>query len=123
MNLLPYELNKVSKQSDHLKRHLRQGKTKYKRSKRKLRESQGARDLQKYAIKRKGLKRCQQNLSKVEFEIAGWVGENGIYVAAKKLADATLEFIEDTSARGVIPSPYNEEFVRGLLEANMCICM
>lgn len=89
----------------------------------KLRESQGARNLQKVRDqKKRDLSDAKRQLSKIESEIAGWVGEHGVYVAAKKLADASLEFIEDTSARGIIPSPYNEEFVRGLLEANMCIC-
>lgn len=89
----------------------------------KLRASQGSRDLQKIRDqKKRDLDNAKKHISASQSEISNWVGESGIFLVAKKLAQASLEFIEDTSARGVIPSPYNEEFVKSLLAAKLCIC-
>ena len=89
----------------------------------KLRESQGARKLQHFRDqKARDLSQAKGRLERTESEIATWVGEYGVFVGASKLADASLELIEDKTVRGVIPSPYNEEFVKGLLESQNCIC-
>lgn len=88
-----------------------------------LRAAKPTKELQKVRDGHKReLARAKENLNRHEAKIASWVGESGYFVAGKKLADVSLEFIEDTTARGVIPEPYNEEFVKGLLEAELCIC-
>jgi hypothetical protein len=54
--------------------------------------------------------------------LARWVGTKGILVVARKLAKEPLDFIDERSLRGRIPSPYNEDFVKELLSAERCIC-
>jgi chromosome segregation ATPase len=54
--------------------------------------------------------------------LARWVGTKGILVVARKLAKESLDFIDEQSLRGRIPSPYNEDFVKELLHAEKCIC-
>jgi len=54
--------------------------------------------------------------------LARWVGTKGILVVARKLAKESLDFIDEQSLRGRIPSPYNEDFVKEILHAEKCIC-
>jgi DNA sulfur modification protein DndD len=54
--------------------------------------------------------------------LARWIGTKGILVVSRELAKQSLDFIDEQSLRGRIPSPYNEDFVRELLHAEECIC-
>ncbi len=46
----------------------------------------------------------------------GWV------VFGSKLVDQGLDFIDESTLKGKIPSPYQDSFVNDLLEAGSCIC-
>lgn len=89
----------------------------------KLRDMEGAREIQKSRdgkVQEKG--RVDSEVRLAEDEIVRWVGSKSILVVAKKLSEQTLDFIDEASLRGRIPSPYNEEFVKGLLKAELCVC-
>lgn len=50
------------------------------------------------------------------------MGQRSLQVVSGRLAKESLDFITEASVKGRIPSPYNEIFVRGLLQAEKCIC-
>jgi DNA sulfur modification protein DndD len=89
----------------------------------KLRESEGARQIQLLRDeKQKNLRQAEQDIATAQEEVLRWIGLRSIQVVSKKLSQETLDFIDEASLRGKIPSPYNEDFVRGLLKAEECIC-
>lgn len=89
----------------------------------KLRDMEGAREIQKSRDEKVSQKaRADSEIRVAEEEIVRWVGSKSILVVAKKLSAQTLDFIDEASLRGRIPSPYNEEFVKGLLAAKLCVC-
>jgi DNA sulfur modification protein DndD len=55
-------------------------------------------------------------------EIIKWIGQKAIHVVSRRLSNQTLDFIDEASLKGRIPSPYKEEFVSGLLKDETCIC-
>lgn len=55
-------------------------------------------------------------------EVYKWLGENGRFVVSKRITEETFSFLDEKEHRGRIPSPYNEEFVKDILEAEECIC-
>lgn len=88
-----------------------------------LRETEGARQFQiRREEKVQALKEVEQDIKGEQDEIVRWVGQKAVQVVSRKLAKETLEFIDEASLKGKIPSPYNEEFVKGLLKAESCIC-
>lgn len=68
------------------------------------------------------LTRTKNEINEINQEIINWIGRRGIPIVSKKLAQISLDFIDEQSLRGRIPSPYNEEFVKGLLKSEECIC-
>lgn len=89
----------------------------------KLRDMEGAKEIQKSRDSKASEKaRIDTEIRSAEDEIVRWVGSKSILVVAKKLSEQTLDFIDEASLRGRIPSPYNEEFVKGLLGAKLCVC-
>lgn len=90
---------------------------------RSLREAEGARQIQQQRDEKVAqFKGVQDRVAGAEQAIVRWVGSKAAPVVSRKLTDETLEFIDEESLKGKIPSPYNEEFVRGLLKAERCIC-
>lgn len=55
-------------------------------------------------------------------EVYKWLGENGRFVVSKRITEETFSFLDEKEHRGRIPSPYNEEFVKDILDAEECIC-
>ena len=51
-----------------------------------------------------------------------WLGDNGRYLVSAKITEQTYDHLQAQENKGGIPSPYNEEFVRDLLELEKCIC-
>lgn len=89
----------------------------------KLRETAAAREIQqKKEETDRAVKETALKLKSAEKEIIEWIGVDAKFIVARKLAKETLAFIDDASLKGKIPSPYNEEFVKGLLDAQTCIC-
>jgi len=58
---------------------------------------------------------CQKN-------IINWIGRESQALVCGKLTAQSLDFIDEASLKGRIPSPYDEEFVSGLLGQQLCIC-
>ncbi len=89
----------------------------------KLRNTSAAKELQR---SRERLTEQSKRVEKRQKEAAGevykWLGENGRFIVSKKITEETFDFLNDKAHRGRIPSPYNEEFVKDVLEAETCIC-
>lgn len=89
----------------------------------KLAEAQESAQLE---AERKGI---VGQLNDAEFQIAEcranierWVGNKASALVSSALTSRALDFVDEENLRGRIPSPYNEEFVKGLLHAENCIC-
>lgn len=88
-----------------------------------LRNTSAAKELQHSRDSLKGqLSRVQKRQKKCRGEVYKWLGENGRFIVSKKITEETFDFLNDKEHRGRIPSPYNEEFVEDVLEAEVCIC-
>ncbi len=57
-----------------------------------------------------------------EDEVYKWLGEDGRFIVSKRITEETFSFLNEKEHRGQIPSPYNEEFVKDILDAEECIC-
>ena len=89
----------------------------------KLRNTSAAKVLQRSRDQlTQQLNRAEKRLKDANDEVYKWLGENGRFIVSKKITEETFDFLNDESHRGRIPSPYNEEFVRDVLEAETCIC-
>lgn len=89
----------------------------------KLRDMEGAEEIQKLRDEKgKRLMDLRTEANLCEVEILKWIGQRAIQVVSRRLSKTTLDFIDEASLRGRIPSPYNEDFVKGLLKTELCIC-
>jgi DNA sulfur modification protein DndD len=89
----------------------------------KLRDTSGAKELQRSRDRlTEQLRRVVKRQREYGDEVYKWLGEQGRFIVSKKVTEETFEFLDDQKHRGRIPSPYNEEFVRDILEAETCIC-
>lgn len=89
----------------------------------KLRAAEGAKELQAQRDdKTRQLKMVQDRIDAASFAVVRWVGTKSLPLVARKLGAETLSFIDEQSLKGRIPSPYNEDFVQGLLKDQVCIC-
>ncbi|HTD06800.1 hypothetical protein [Undibacterium sp.] len=61
-------------------------------------------------------------LKETQNDILKWISSKAMVAVSAKLTSLSLDFIDEESLRGRIPSPYNEDFVRGLLDIERCIC-
>jgi DNA repair exonuclease SbcCD ATPase subunit len=88
-----------------------------------LRGAEGAKDLQKQRDNTAGeLRSVNADIGAAEDDVLKWIGSRSINLIARRAAEVTLEFVDEASLRGRIPEPYNQDFVKGLLEAQTCIC-
>ncbi|MFC4726460.1 AAA family ATPase [Glycocaulis abyssi] len=89
----------------------------------KLRNTSAAKELQSSRDRLNGqLARAQKRQKEYADEVYKWLGENGRFIVSKRIAEETFTFLDEKQHRGRIPSPYNEEFVKDILEAEECIC-
>ena len=89
----------------------------------KLRNTAAAKELQNSRDRLKAqLTRAQKRRKDYSEEVYKWLGENGRYIVSKRITEETFSFLDEKEHRGRIPSPYNEEFVKDILEAEECIC-
>ncbi len=89
----------------------------------KLHEMEAAKEIHTArTAKEEQLSNVRQDIKATIQEIVKWVGNRSIQVVGRRLAQETFEFINEASLKGKIPSPYNEEFVKGLLDDEICIC-
>lgn len=88
-----------------------------------LRTLEGAKEIQaRVDEKERDLEQVAADIKTAKQDLVRWVGQRAIQVVSRKLAKQTLDFVDEASLKGRIPSPYNEEFVRGLLQTETCIC-
>ena len=89
----------------------------------KLRNSAAAKELQHSRDLLTGqCTRAQRRRKEFTDEVYKWLGENGRFIVSKRITEETFSFLDENEHRGRIPSPYNEEFVKDILEAEECIC-
>lgn len=75
------------------------------------------------AAKEKSLLDVRRRIADLQASIVSWAGRpDTLRLVAGKLSSSSLDFIDEETLRGRIPSPYNETFVKGLLQAHSCIC-
>ena len=88
-----------------------------------LRDAEAAAALQGQREQHEGrLERLEQEIKATEGEVVQWIGSKGLALASSRLSTEAAGFIEAESLHGRIPSPYNEEFVKNILQAGKCIC-
>ena len=51
-----------------------------------------------------------------------WLGDNAKSIVSAPITDTTFDFLDQQDTKGRIPSPYNEEFVKNILNEEICIC-
>lgn len=89
----------------------------------KLRDTSGAHELQRSRDRLTDqLRRVEKRQREYGEEVYKWLGEQGRFIVSKRVTEEAFEFLDDKRHRGRIPSPYNEEFVREILEAETCVC-
>ena len=89
----------------------------------KLRKTVAAKELQMRRDDLHGqLSRAEKRQKENADEVYKWLGENGRFIVSKQITEEAFSFLDEKQHRGRIPSPYNEEFVRDVLEAKECIC-
>jgi DNA repair exonuclease SbcCD ATPase subunit len=88
-----------------------------------LREARGAEEIQRQRDDKQAQKKQTETaLAECQVEILKWIGQRSIQVISKRLSQVALDFVDEAGLRGRIPSPYNEDFVRGLLGSGTCVC-
>lgn len=89
----------------------------------KLAEAREAAQLQRAREdKQHQLMGVEDQLKETQVDILKWIASKATATVSAKLTSQSLDFIDEESLRGRIPSPYNEDFVQGLLSAKLCIC-
>ena len=92
--------------------------------------------INKYLINAPAVAEFQQNRLKYENQLEAKknqiealktrlvqaIGKYGWAVFGKDISDQSLDFIDEETLKGKIPSPHNERLVNDLLEAKMCLC-
>lgn len=67
-------------------------------------------------------KRAISRAASAQDELLKWLGDNGRFLVSSRITEKTFDHLEAQEVKGRIPSPYNEEFVRDILEMKKCIC-
>lgn len=89
----------------------------------KLAEVQEAAEFQRQINdKKQQLRTVEDQVKETQSEIVKWIWTKGLSAVSETLTSQSLDFIDEESLKGRIPSPYNEEFVKGLLSAQRCVC-
>jgi DNA sulfur modification protein DndD len=72
--------------------------------------------------KQRDLAQIRADIVEAQEEVVKWIGQRSLSLVSRRLAQETSDFINDARTRRKIPSPYNETFVKELLEDQICIC-
>ena len=89
----------------------------------KLRNCAAAKTLQEQRRQTElALERAKKRESDAKDEVLRWLGDSGRYLVSKRIVEQTFDHLNAEETKGRIPSPYNEEFVKDLLEMQLCIC-
>lgn len=88
-----------------------------------LLNSAGAKETQQRRTdKEKQLERTKNEIKEINQDIINWIGKRGIPIVSRKLTQVSLDFINEQDLEKKIPSPYNEELVKSILNSEECIC-
>jgi DNA sulfur modification protein DndD len=88
-----------------------------------LRNSTAAKVLQAQRDEaQRALGRSMKREADAQDEVLRWLGDNGRFLVSTRITEQTFEHLNTQETKGRIPSPYNEEFVKDLLEMERCIC-
>ena len=108
---------------EQLKRKRHQTEQQIQDIEKKLRNTAAAKELQQQRDRINiQLLRAKKRQREYTDEVYKWLGDNGRFMVSRLITEATFSFLDDKQHRGRIPSPYNEEFVKDILEAEQCIC-
>lgn len=89
----------------------------------KLRNTAAAKELQRSRDRLSAqLQRASKRQKEHSNEVYKWLGENGRFIVSNRITEETFSFLDEKEHKGRIPSPYNEEFVKDVLDAKECIC-
>jgi len=88
-----------------------------------LSQAQEAAQFQRERVEKERLKRSiEEQVKETKIEVLRWISSRALVSVSEKLTSQSLDFIDEQSLRGRIPSPYNEDFVKGLLGSQKCVC-
>jgi DNA sulfur modification protein DndD len=88
-----------------------------------LLQAQAAAHLQRELVEKGRLRgNIEDQIKESKSEILRWIASKALASVSGELTSHSLDFIDEESLRGRIPTPYNEEFVKGLLQAQKCVC-
>lgn len=90
---------------------------------RELRSLEGSKQIQELRDeKQRNLLQIKTEIEESQIEITRWIGMRALSLVSRRLTQETLDFVDEASLKGKIPSPYNEDFVKALLRGKNCIC-
>src|SRR5690554_137390 len=85
--------------------------------------NEDVKNLQKMLSKEKSNKQAlDADYSKLLLERAGLIHKYGVSVFGADLGKRGISYIDDSNVKGRIPSPYQETFIKDLIEKTQCIC-
>ena len=89
----------------------------------KLRNAEGAKEIQQRRDKLEDLKASTENKKKkVEAQRVKWIDQYSVGLLSNKVSNACLEIIKSANIKGQIPSKIAETFVNDILERKISIC-
>lgn len=123
LDTLSSQIETAREQIQHLETKRSQTEQQIEDINEKLRNTSATKELQRSRDRLNiQLSRAQKRQKERSNEDYKWLGENGRYIVSRKITEETFEFLNKKEHQGRIPSPYNEEFVKDVLEAEVCIC-
>ena len=115
--------DKTEEELDALRNQRETAENQEKRILDQLRDAQAVKEIQaRRDLLQRQLLSVAGVITKAKEETVRWIGSKSIILVAGKLAQQSLTFVDESSLRGKIPKPYNEDFVQGLLTSEVCIC-
>jgi len=89
----------------------------------KLRNAEGAKEIQQKRDKLEERKlTAEGKKKKIEVQRVKWIDQCSIGLLSNKVNDACLEIIKDANIKGQIPSKIAENFVNDIVDEKICIC-
>lgn len=70
----------------------------------------------------KDIENAKDDIKQARKDIVEWIPEYGFALIAKSTATRAISFVKIEASKGRIPAPYNERFVKDLLESKKCVC-
>ena len=88
-----------------------------------LSQAQESAQFQRERVEKERLRKTiEEQIKETKTDVLRWISSKVLASVSDKLTSQSLDFIDEQSLRGRIPSPYNEDFVKGLLGEQKCVC-